>query len=47
MILRSCATSSIIDIQANPNGYEGYTDPESRLNKGGKVNTSNKPWQGR
>jgi hypothetical protein len=40
MILRLCATSSIVDIQVNPNGCEECTDPESRnrLNEGGKGN---------
>ena len=40
MTLRSCATSSIVDIQVNPDDYEECTDPESRngLNKGGKGN---------
>ena len=28
MILRLCATSSIVDIQVNPDGYEECTDPE-------------------
>ena len=46
MILRSCATSSIVDIQVNPNGYKECTDPENRLSVGGKGNKKNKLWQG-
>jgi hypothetical protein len=45
-ILRSCATSSIVDIQVNPNGYEECTDPENGSSVGGKGNKKKKLWQG-